>query len=77
MDSGELCVITHLVELMLTLCADNWDTLELWPTITCHSKHVYNDYLVSIVHNTTLDSALQCIMSITLPSGASVNKCGM
>ena len=77
MDSGELCVMTTLEALMLTLYADNWDTLELWDTITCLSKHVYNDYLVSIVHNTTLDSALHCVMSITLPSSASVNKCGM
>ena len=29
MDSGELCVMTHLIVLMLTLYADNWDTLEL------------------------------------------------
>ena len=29
MDSGELCVMTCLVQLMLTLYAGNWDTLEL------------------------------------------------
>ena len=29
MDSGELCVMTFLIKLMLTLYADNWDTLEL------------------------------------------------
>ena len=46
MDSGELCVMTHLIAGMLTLYADNWDILELWPMITCHSKHVYKDYLV-------------------------------
>ena len=76
MDSGELCVMIHLGVLMPTLYADNWDILELWPTITCHSKHVYNEYLVSIVHSTcmTLDSVLHCI---TLPSSVSVNKCGM
>ena len=28
-DSGELCVMILLVQLMLTLYADNWDTLEL------------------------------------------------
>ena len=27
MDSGELCVMTYLEVLMLTVCADNWDTL--------------------------------------------------
>ena len=75
MDSGELCVMTHLIAGMLTLYVDNWDTLELWPMITCHSKHVCNDYLVNIDHSMTLDSALHCIMSITLPSSASV-ACG-
>ena len=29
MDSGELCVMTYLIAGMLTLYADNWDTLEL------------------------------------------------
>ena len=29
MDSGELCVMTCLVNLKQTLYADNWDTLEL------------------------------------------------
>ena len=29
MDSGELCVMTRLIAGMLTLYADNWDTLEL------------------------------------------------
>ena len=29
MDSGELCVMTHLGALLPTLYADNWDTLEL------------------------------------------------
>ena len=29
MDSGELCVMMGLVRLMLTLYADNWDTLGL------------------------------------------------
>ena len=32
MDSGELCVMMGLVQLMLTLYADNWDTLELHDT---------------------------------------------
>ena len=27
MDSGALCVMTHLEAPMLPLCADNWDTL--------------------------------------------------
>ena len=35
MDSGELCVITYLMELMLTRHADNWDTLELLTMTTC------------------------------------------
>ena len=29
MDSGELCVMTLLIKLMLTLYAGNWDTIEL------------------------------------------------
>ena len=29
MDSGELCVMTLLIKLMLTLYADNWNTIEL------------------------------------------------
>ena len=29
MDSGELCVMIFLVQLMLRLYVDNWDTLEL------------------------------------------------
>ena len=32
MDSGELCVMMGLVKLMLTLCANNWDTPELRDT---------------------------------------------
>ena len=32
MDSGELCVMMGLIKLMLTLYADNWDTLELHDT---------------------------------------------
>ena len=34
MDSGELCVMIFLIKLMLTLYADNWDTLELLLMIT-------------------------------------------
>ena len=35
MDSGELCVMMILVQLMLTLYADNWDTPELLLMTTC------------------------------------------
>ena len=30
MDSGALCVMMVSVSLMLTQCANNWDTQELW-----------------------------------------------
>ena len=38
MDSGELCVMMILVQLMLTLYADNWDTPELLLMTTCPCK---------------------------------------
>ena len=50
MDGGELCVMTSLEALMLTLCADNWDTVELqhlvWPRASKYGfvlPVLYND----------------------------------
>ena len=39
-DSGELCVMMGLVKLMLTLFADNWDTLQHRDMITCHCEYI-------------------------------------
>ena len=44
MDSGELCVMTYLELLKLTVCADNWDTTQLIATIT--SLRENNNFLL-------------------------------
>ena len=45
MDSGELCVMTHLEAQMLTVCADNWDTPLHISMITSPSENnVFNNY---------------------------------
>ena len=45
MDSGALCVITYLGVLMLTLYADNWDTLELQYLVrTRASEHGFENW---------------------------------
>ena len=48
MDSGALCVMTHLDYLKLTLCADNWDTLLPHTMTTSLSENNTADCLVHV-----------------------------
>ena len=48
MDSGALCVMTHLDYLKLTLCADNWDTLLPIAMTTSLSENNTTNYLVHV-----------------------------
>ena len=47
MDSGELCVVMILTQLMLTLYADNWDTLELLLMTPCPCE-LYLNYVLYV-----------------------------
>ena len=69
MDSGELCVMTHLGVLMLTLYADNWDTVELQHLVwTRASEHGFvlpvlyklDDVLCSSSSYSCLQSCQRC-----------------
>ena len=49
MDSGELCVMMHLVKMMLTLFADSWDTTVLL-IMTISQCEIHSLYIIMIFH---------------------------